>query len=385
MANEDLPLPTSLSNIGQIYGAVTADKDEPQAGLTGDPILDQLLGSLSPEDQAALTGGSLGTDLASQRPLTLVEQLMGTAMDVTGRYGMTGRNSTVLPAWASALPQEVFANPDFDPFFGVVSQSGDERVYFGDKQVTRQVPTGEIDINSGEHGDDAGTEFRSGGATAETEEVTRTRDKTRTVAQAMNLPYTWEDEEVADAMDKMRDAGLEVQNFDDVLSVWGSLVDRAAMTYSTSEGKRKVTPWDVLDMQKAEAKAAGITILDPNRTESVVQRSVHDITEGQAWSTLQNTLSGMLGRDPSDQELRDYTYRMNQLAAANPSITNSIAKYKDGRVVSQNSTTQTGFTADDMAQSAYERAQDNPEYAEYQSATVYFNAAQDALGAIGAG
>lgn len=372
----------------QIFDAFTGGSEAepaepaPTGGLTGDPILDQLLGSLSPEDQAALNPGALGTDLASQQPLSLVEQLMGTAMDVTGRVGLTGRGASVLPDWARDLPSEVYQNPDFDPFFGVVSQQGDERVYFGDKQVTRQVRTGELDVNSGDFNDDT---FRSGGATPVTEEVTKTKDKTRTVAQAMNLPYTWEDEEVADAMDKMRDAGLDVQGFEDVLDVWGSLVDRAAMTYSMSEGKRKVTPWDVLDMQKAEAKAAGIQILDPNRTESVVQRSVHDITEGQAWSTLQQTLSGMLGRDPSDQELRDYTYRMNQLAAANPSITNTIVKYKDGKAVSQTSDTETGFTSDDMAQSAYERAQDNPEYAEYQSSTTYFNAAMGALGAIGTG
>jgi hypothetical protein len=385
-ADDKLPLPTTLSNIGKIAAAATSKGDEPAGSITGDPILDQLLGSLSPEEQAALNPGALGADLASQaQPPTLVEQLMGTAMDVTGRYGLTGRNATVMPGWARDLPSEVFKNPDFDSFFGVVSQQGDERVYFGDKQVKRQVPTGEFDINTGDLGDDAGTDFRSGGATPVTEEVTKTKDKTKTVAQAMNLPYTWEDEEIADAMDKMREAGMDVKGFDDVLSVWGSLVERAAMTYSMSEGKRKVTPWDVLDMQKSEAKAAGITILDPNRTESVVQRSVSDITEGQAWSTLQQTLSGMLGRDPSDQELRDYTYRMNQLAAANPSITNTIVKYKDGRAVSQTSDTQTGFTNDDMAQSAYEKAQDNPEYAEYQGATTYFNAAMSALGAIGQG
>lgn len=372
----------------QIFDAFTGGSDEPVeptvvgTGLADDPILGDVFKSLTPEDQALLSGGSLGTDLASQQPLSLVEQLMGTAMDVTGRVGLTGRGASVLPDWARDLPSEVYQNPDFDPFFGVVSQQGDERVYFGDKQVTRQVRTGELDVNSGDFNDDT---FRSGGATPVTEEVTKTKDKTRTVAQAMNLPYTWEDEEVADAMDKMRDAGLDVQGFEDVLDVWGSLVDRAAMTYSMSEGKRKVTPWDVLDMQKAEAKAAGIQILDPNRTESVVQRSVHDITEGQAWSTLQQTLSGMLGRDPSDQELRDYTYRMNQLAAANPSITNTIVKYKDGKAVSQTSDTETGFTSDDMAQSAYERAQDNPEYAEYQASTQYFNAAMGALGAIGTG
>ena len=91
----------------------------------------------------------------------------------------------------------------------------------------------------------------------------------------------------------------------------------------------------------------------------------------------------MLGRDPTDQEMRDFTYRMNQLAARNPSISKTITSYKNGEAVSQNTHTNPGFTAADMAQKAYDTAQSNPDYAEYQSATTYFNAALSALGPIG--
>lgn len=206
----------------------------------------------------------------------------------------------------------------------------------------------------------------------------------RTMEQALNLPYLWDEEELASAMERFRAAGAEVDSFDDVVKMWSGLVNRASKMYTFSEGERKVTPWDVLDMYKSEAGDAAAGEPDPNRQETFTQKSVSTLSEGEAWSSLQNTLSNMLGRDPSDQELRDFTYRMNQLAAANPAISKTITQYKDGTAVSSQTTqTEAGFSAADVAMSAYEGAQSDPEYAEYQAASTYFNAAQSALGAIG--
>lgn len=117
--------------------------------------------------------------------------------------------------------------------------------------------------------------------------------------------------------------------------------------------------------------------------QTQTSRSISEITEGQAWASIQGTLQQMLGRDPTDQELRDFTYRMNRMAADNPTITRTIQQYKDGELESTTSRTRGGFTAADMAQEAYTEAQKDPEYAEYQAATTYFSALQQALGAIG--
>lgn len=120
-----------------------------------------------------------------------------------------------------------------------------------------------------------------------------------------------------------------------------------------------------------------------NGTTTQVNRQITDFTEGQAWSVLQRTVSEMLGRDPSDQELRDFTYRMNQLAATNPAVSKTITRYKDGEQVGTRTHYDPGFTADDAAQAAYEDAQNNPHYAEYHGAADVFNWAMTALGEIG--
>lgn len=210
------------------------------------------------------------------------------------------------------------------------------------------------------------------------------RTQAQTIDRALNQPYLWDDEELDDAMKRMQDAGYDVKSFDDVNDVWQGLVDRAAKTYTFSKGEKKVTPWDVLDLIKREDESANGGEDDENFTHVSTSKTVQDISEGEAWATLQSNLSRMLGRDPSDQEVRDFTHRMGQLAARNPAISKTISTYKDGRLT--NSTTRevdSGFTADDMMKNAYDTAQADPEYGAFAAASTYYNAAVSALGAIG--
>lgn len=213
--------------------------------------------------------------------------------------------------------------------------------------------------------------------------VTDETSQAQTVTRALNQPYLWDEEELDEAMKKMQDAGLDVKSFDDVNAVWQGLVERAAKTYTFSKGDKKVTPWDVLDLVKRE-EATGLGEDPENFTQVSTSKSVQDISEGEAWATLQNNLSRMLGRDPSDQEVRDFTHRMNNLAARNPAISKTISTYKDGRLTNSKTTeVDSGFGAEDMMMNSYQDAQADPEYGAFQAASTYYNAAVSALGAIG--
>lgn len=216
-------------------------------------------------------------------------------------------------------------------------------------------------------------------------------DNTLTYAQALNQPLNWSADQTADAIKKFNAAGMPVTNFNDLMAAWGSIVAKAAGMYSMSSGTKKVTPWDALDIFKDEQVKAG-TFKDPYAPGGAlytgniarVERSVADIGEGEAWSALQSKLSDMLGRDPTDQETRDFTYRMHSLAAHNPSISKTIDHYVNGQNTgSTTHTTTSGFSDGDIQEQAYQRAQSDPEYAEFQAGSTYFNAALSALGAIG--
>lgn len=315
---------------------------------------------------------SSGGAAAPQQELTLQDILRGTSMDVTGRRAMGGSAlGPYLPKW---YPVEKFnslgvTTADVDPYLGVFETQTDDRVWFGTtKPKAAQKPILGREYAQGE-GEDLGEAEPAG-------------DKTSTVEAAVNMPFLWEQDEIDEAMEKMRAAGLPVKDFDDMTAVWQKMVTRASQIYSLSAGEKKVSPWDALDMYKSEAEKSG-TLQALNRSEVRTATSVNELTEGQSWSVLRQTLSSMLGRDPSDQELRDYTYRMNSLAAKNPSISRTVTKYKDGEAVSSNTHSSGGFTESDAAEAAYMQAQNDPDYAEYQSATTYYNALQSALGPLG--
>ena len=379
---------------------------------------DALANAFGPEFAAAfsqaLTGGpgAPGTGTSSTispQEITIEQMLVDPAMSVTGRQALTGMPFlSGLPTWAIQAAQNgAMSNPDFDPYLGIVSQQGDERVYLG--RHGTKVPISfdqwddEFDVNTKDLKDreenraanqridqQNKVERQLGNDPSQQAGPKKKRrvDTTATATQVKNQPYLWDEQEVTEALKKFRRAGVPVETFDDLVQAWGSMVDRAAYTYSLSEGAKKITPWDVLDMYKSEAKAAGSYVDYQERmngTQTSVQRSVAEITEGQAFTVLQDNLSRLLGRDPSDDEVKDYLHRMNSLAAANPSITQTVQRFKNGEVVSTNQHTDPGFTAQDMQMAAYKSAQADDGYAETQAATTYFNALQSALGALGEG
>ena len=354
------------------------------AGATSNPILERAL-QQNPALAAAMQGltGGGPEALDPTDPNYLSKALVGTAMQMTGREGLTGSPySSVLPEWAKGLPAAVLGDTNFDPYFGIVDQPGDERVYMG---AIEHEGTPGVNVPTAERPDTHTGEFALPQDVAPTKATVT--DGTLTSTQVENLPYQWTEENITEAMKRMRKAGFNVTSFNtgenSLVSVWGALVGRASAMYSLSEGKNKVTPWDVLDMYKSEFKASDNYTNYESGTRTSTTKSIGHITEGEAWSSLQSTLSKMLGRDPSDQEVRDFTYKMNQLAAKNPAISQTISKYKAGDVTSSTTTTEGGFTGADVAEAAYGQAQSNPGYAEYQSASTYYNAALSALGAIG--
>lgn len=301
-----------------------------------------------------------GLGLDGQLQAILQAEAAGTASPLAAAAAATTGMQSLLPPWARDLQ-----------VLGLGKEEAPPELFVFMRDITRP-------------GTDDPTQFdtpqglREGNTVATESETTRAQ----TVNRALNQPYLWEEDELAEAMKRMQAAGLDVKSFEDVNSVWKGLVERAAITFSASEGEKKVTPWDVLDM--VERETGGGLDEDGNRTTTATHHSIDQISEGEAWSTLQSNLSRMLGRDPSDQEVRDFTYRMNHLAAKNPSISKTISQYKNGELVdSTTRETSAGFTASDVVMKAYDQAQADPEYAEFQAATTYFDAAQSALGAIG--
>jgi hypothetical protein len=329
--------------------------------------------ALDPGLAAILSQLGGGTTTGPTGALDPKEVLQQALFGVSGRKGLTNQPLVgLMPKWIYSVPslRSAVEHGQVDPYLPTEDPST-WRVYVGGGSISAPNPRlsqkrtelfGPENVR--EHG----------------------HDKTDSVNAVANQPFLWSAEEVASAIKKFQDAGLtSVDDFDSMRQAWGGLVQRAGAMYSLSSGKKKVTPWDVLDLYKSEVSKAGTLGGGSESPTRVTQttRSVATITHGDGWSALQNTLSRMLGRDPSDEETRDFVGRMNHLASANPTITKSTTSGIGSEHQSTSSHTTTGFNSSDILENAYKDAQADDDYAEYQSASTYFNAALSALGAIG--
>jgi hypothetical protein len=325
-----------------------------------DPGLSSLL--------AQMMAGSGITGMASPEDI-----LQETMLGMSGRQGLTAQPLTgILPRWFKANPAMValVQRGQVDPYLPT-NDPASWRVYVGTPKTVRAK---------------VGPTTNSLLADPATPKSLR-GDETELVNSVTNQPFLWEEDQVAEAIKKFQDAGLtSVTDFDSMHKAWGGLVQRAGAMYSLSSGQRKVTPWDVLDLYKTEMQKAGTSGGSGGGSPSTVtqtSRSVSSITHGDGWSALQNTLSRMLGRDPSEEEVRDFVGRMNHIAAKNPTITRSTTSGIGTGNQSTSSRTKAGFNSNDILENAYKDAQADDDYAEFQSASTYFNAALSALGAIG--
>jgi hypothetical protein len=251
---------------------------------------------------------------------------------------------------------------------------GDDRVYMGNIDKS--------EVSSPEHIGLAGpTDAElAGPGTSET------KHKTTTINAALNQPYLWSDDKVSETMKKMREAGLNVTTFEDMEAQWKNLVIRASRTFVLSGGDNLVTPWDMLSATKRENIANGTIDKNGNIVRTSTSTSVNTLSEGQAWETLRATVQDMLGRDPSDQEVRDFLSMANNDAAQDPSKTVSTT-HTDTESGTSNTTSHTtgGYTSADAAKSAYEQTHNTAEYADYQAAGPLFNTLLSALGEAAGG
>jgi len=278
------------------------------------------------------------------------------------------------PTWAPpGSPKSVWYQ-GFDPQTGAPTPDdlSDDRVYMG-KHTTENVPLQHVGI-PGEEGQ------------AASELGQDTQAESISVSAALNQPYLWSEEHTSDVMKKMRHAGLDVNTFDDMMGAWQMLVTRASRAFVLSKGKREVTPWDILSSVKKENVESGVLDKDGNIVQTQVQKSVNDVSDADAWSTLRTAMTAMLGRKPSDQEVRDFASRANAMAAKDPSVTKttSVTNADTGHTETS-SHTSGGFTDADATQMAVEDLEDTDEFAQVQSATTYMNALLGALGETAGG
>lgn len=345
---------------------------------------------------AAGGGGSIGGFFGWFNDI--ISQFSASTINNRGPGGGLLSTEAPLPSWVpDTLPSGQPLEGKMRDFAiaGAWSATGDDaRVFMGkygwtDDPGTIQAGT---DISRATLKGLQATDFPVAGSNPQRAHTGKVRTpETITAGEAKELPYSWSQKHQRKWLDRLRDqTGVGDLGFDDAVDLWGSLIDRASKMFVGSKGKNLITPWDALDLYKDEGAFKGEGGTGPGAssatpaftgTKVTKHEDVNKISEGDAWSTMHSAVSSLLGRDPSEQEVRDFTYRMNHLAAEDPSITKTATTYKEGVATKSKSTVvEPGMTANDVASAAYEQSQNDPDYGAYQAASTYMNLLLQSLG-----
>lgn len=385
--------PTQAASSGSTATTVANQASFPGLGLTG--TMGQAVGALQS---------------ASQLRRTLYADQ---AYDARGKRTPWLDPSLNAPAWLlldPILAQQITtagASGQVDPYFGDISNSGGQKVYMGYSADVGAKETAAADAAGDVREPDLSDMTTYKGDLTEKRAVegqySNVGDNVQSLASVLNAPYTWSDAKRQQAMQTFRENGYTfadgtgnhtVRTLDDLVKAWQDMAMQAANVYDSTAGQQKVTPWDMLSRYKNDQQLAGTFVNYQNGTsKTVTKNDVQHISDGQAWNALNTALEKELGRDPTQQEVRDFAYRMNNLAAANPGQVTTTTTAHNG-VTSETRTIDPGFSGvstspfvvdQELAQQAILQAKQDPNYGAYQAASTYFNAAVGALNAVGNG
>lgn len=135
--------------------------------------------------------------------------------------------------------------------------------------------------------------------------------------------------------------------------------------------------------EEDESKKPGGANFTGTIKQTSTSRSVNLINPEDAKNLTRSMLQQQLGRDPSQAEYEDFLSMLHAAERAQPDVTTATqtSRYRDGMLVhsGQSSTTRQGIGAAGLEQLAYERAQRNPDWAEWQAVGVYAPALFEAL------
>lgn len=195
-------------------------------------------------------------------------------------------------------------------------------------------------------------------------------------------------------------------SLDEVIEAYERLITDAAQMYGFG---KKVTPTQILkraltyrlggfkgDLKdltparvnnllvengKMNGRIVGEEDVDLSGTVVRKYKSTSIIDPMDARELTRAMLQNELGRDPSEAEYEDFVSALQAAQRKDPDITTETTVLnEEGEVESQNSVTQQGIGAAGLQQLALQRAQSNPNWAEWQAMGIYAPALFDALG-----
>lgn len=178
----------------------------------------------------------------------------------------------------------------------------------------------------------------------------------------------------------LRNGIIERGNYswDDIEAWWLKAVEGAAN--ARRYGGKDITPYQWLELWHGAGSNAGTADSGPSTTTSV-EKSFTEVDDLDAKAAAEDAYSALLGRAPKGKEADAIHAALQAYAQAHPSIVKRTVHDDGEGNVTAKTRTSGGMSADAASQLVEDEVKSRPGYGEYQAATTYFNALQQALGA----
>lgn len=213
---------------------------------------------------------------------------------------------------------------------------------------------------------------------------------------AMTLPLRWRDTSKASnkkQMDRLlrlvSEATGQPADLETALEVWQKAVQRASEMWTATLGGKKgkpTTPWQEIEKAARDRRAGlsnSLSGAGPKGPRTTKTRSISELSDGDAWSVINRTVTELLGRAASSSEVQEFAHRANRIAANNPTTTTTTTKYDaEGNPISERSRTKQGAGAGDYELAARNQANSDPEAGAYQAAAIYYPKLLETLGSM---
>lgn len=216
--------------------------------------------------------------------------------------------------------------------------------------------------------------------------------------EARLLPTTWDQNTLrkfvnTGIVNKLPGFGADM-GMPEIVSAWDELV-KSSLAFS--KPGQEWTPWEVMDSYGNSGKFGTVKSPDGDwlldaatgqkikyigpRTKTTTEKRVDLSSPEDVRAITTQTLTQILGRAPTAEEMAKYRTAMTGFEQAHPSVATTTTTLNDqGEAVSSDTTTSGGVTEAGRQQLITEQAKKGPEYGKFQSATTYFNAMMQMIG-----
>lgn len=200
-----------------------------------------------------------------------------------------------------------------------------------------------------------------------------------TLESAKNNFFAWSPSEQQAWANKLYRAGIinDPGNQDAALQQWFSAVEFAASQYTY--GKKRITPWDVMQDRLGLSQRAGNGNRGPRTTVST-STAVQALSQGDADVMIKAIYQNTLGRDPDKGELSRYRSMLINKVKANPQTTKTTTTVDASGNSTSKSSTSGGVSQGELQNIVQSGNEADPEWGAYQAATTYMGALESLLG-----